>query len=446
MRTEMPPVKIEIPLASSVDYLDDVSPILERRCVVCHSCYNAACQLKLSSIEGIERGGSKSLVYDGSRLKTQEPTRLFIDAHTTQQWRDKGFHSVTDSDVTEPYNASLMLHLLDAKRQRPVSTGEYHPEASDLTCPADTGEMGKFLADHPERGMPFGFPQISRSEFATLAAWLKQGTPGPTGEAKLVLYDSSPTARSEIAKWESFLNQDNPKHAMTARYLYEHFFLAHLRFSQSEPLEFFRLVRSTTPPGSPISVIATVRPYDDPGVPTFYYRFQKIHSTIVYKTHMVVESDDEELARLEQTFIDIPWLETPHWVEPGDVTGANPFLVYKQIPPTARYRFLLDNAEYVLRTFIRGPVCKGQIALNVIHDHFWVMFLDPEADQTIQHPNFLVNQAMNLRLPNEQGSDKRLIRAFSNRYRERYRRFYRAKTDFYKNLARIIREEVALLN
>ena len=58
MRPEMPPVKIEMPLASSVDYLDDVSPILERRCVVCHSCYNAACQLKLSSIEGIERGGS----------------------------------------------------------------------------------------------------------------------------------------------------------------------------------------------------------------------------------------------------------------------------------------------------------------------------------------------------------------------------------------------------
>ena len=105
------------------------------------------------------------------------------------------------------------------------------------------------------------------------------------------------------------------------------------------------------------------------------------------------------------------------------MTGANPFLVYQQIPPTARYRFLLDNSEYLLRTFIRGPVCKGQVALNVIHDHFWVMFLDPAADLTTQHPDFLVDQAMNLRLPNEQSSDALLIRAFSNEYRNGLRRF-----------------------
>jgi len=432
MQADMPPVKVETPISTTVDYLDDVSPILARRCVVCHSCYNAACQLKLGSIEGIERGGSKIPVYDGARIRTQDPTRLFIDAQTTKQWRKKGFHSVTESDVSEPYNASIMLHLLDHKRRHPASTGEYHAEATDLTCSAGTRELGKFLGDHPERGMPFGFPAISRSEFATLAAWLMQGTAGPMGEAKDTLYDASPSAETEIAKWEVFLNKGGPKHAMTARYLYEHFFLAHVRFSQSEPLEFFELVRSSTPFGSPISEIATRRPYDDPGVSNVYYRFRKIHSTIVYKTHMVVEFDDEKLARLEQTFIDIPWLETPHWVEPSDASGANPFLVYQQIPPTARYRFLLDNAEYILRTFIRGPVCKGQIALNVIHDHFWVMFLDPAADQTIQHPEFLIEQAKNLSLPNEQGSDERLLKAFSDKYRKRYSRFYRAKTKLYK--------------
>ncbi len=40
-------------------------------------------------------------------------------------------------------------------------------------------------------------------------------------------------------------------------------------------------------------------------------------------------------------------------------------------------------------TFIRGSVCRGQVALNVIHDHFWIMFLDPEADLSVQHPGFL---------------------------------------------------------
>ena len=34
-------------------------------------------------------------------------------------------------------------------------------------------------------------------------------------------------------------------------------------------------------PGEPIRVLATVRPYDDPGPSPFYYRFRKIHSTIV---------------------------------------------------------------------------------------------------------------------------------------------------------------------
>jgi hypothetical protein len=324
-----------------------------------------------------------------------------------------------------------MLHLLDAKRRQPVSTGEYRAEAADLTCSADSRELGEFLTSNPNRGMPFGMPALSTSEFMTLATWLQEGARGPSAPEQKALETPSSEAQIEIAKWESFLNQADAKHAMTARYLYEHFFLAHLHFNETDPREFYQLVRSTTPPGEPVSVIASVRPYDDPGVPSFFYRFQKIHSTIVHKTHMVVEVRGETLARLQQLFIDTPWLEEPHWIELDDATGANPFLIYAQIPPEVRYRFLLDNAEYVMRTFIRGPVCKGQIALNVIHDHFWVMFLDPAADQTVQNPNFLVEQAANLRLPTEAGSDERIVRAFSNRYRDRYARFYRAKSDLY---------------
>jgi len=74
-------------------------------------------------------------------------------------------------------------------------------------------------------------------------------------------------------------------------------------------------------------------------------------------------SSYEGLARYQELFIDAEWLDTPHRVALGDVQGANPFLIYAQIPPASRYRFLLDDAEYFIRTFIRGPVCKGQIAL-----------------------------------------------------------------------------------
>ncbi len=71
------PVAIEIDYRK-VDYLADVKPILDKRCVVCHSCYNSPCQLKMSSYEGLDRGASKKKIYNATRLKTMDPTRLFV--------------------------------------------------------------------------------------------------------------------------------------------------------------------------------------------------------------------------------------------------------------------------------------------------------------------------------------------------------------------------------
>ena len=77
-----------------VDYWTDVKPVIEQRCVVCHACYDADCQLKMSSIEGIERGASPAIVYNKSRLKMGELTRLFEDAQSVPEWRTMGFHPV----------------------------------------------------------------------------------------------------------------------------------------------------------------------------------------------------------------------------------------------------------------------------------------------------------------------------------------------------------------
>ena len=40
---------------------------------------------------------------------------------------------------------------------------------------------------------------------------------------------------------------------------------------------------------------------------------------------------------------------------------------------------MLDEAEFTIMGFIKGPVCRGQMALNVIEDHFWVVFLAPSS-------------------------------------------------------------------
>ena len=63
-------------LAGPVSYSRDVQPILRDKCVACHACYDAPCQLNLGSGEGLLRGASQQAVYNGGRLQAQQPTRL----------------------------------------------------------------------------------------------------------------------------------------------------------------------------------------------------------------------------------------------------------------------------------------------------------------------------------------------------------------------------------
>jgi len=423
----LPPVAVRIP-DRPIHYLSQVKPLLERRCTVCHSCYNSPCQVKLDSYEGLDRGTTKKAVYDASRLSTMEPTRLFTDAATTAEWRKKGFTSVTESTAGEGFNDSLILQLLDHKRKNPKSTGSYQPEADGLTCAKDRSELAGFLEKHPNRGMPFGFPPLKQDEFDLVAGWLYQGAKGPSPAEQRALEAPSPEGAREIEKWEAFLNRDDPKHAMTARYLFEHLFLAHLKFTTPEK-EFFELVRSRSAPGTPIEIVATVRPYDDPGVARVHYRLRKVHSTIVQKTHMVYELDDARLRRFQALFLEPEWLQPPHLVGYDRKLSANPFKAFEQIPPRSRYAFLLDSAHYVLMTFIHGPVCKGQIALNVINDHFWVMFLDPDHDLTVRNPGFLRLHADRLAMPNEEGSAPGVFSALTNEHKGLAVRYYQARQD-----------------
>lgn len=429
LATPLPPVQVQL-LPRTIDYQREVKPLLDRRCTVCHSCYNSPCQLKLDSFEGIDRGSSKEAIYNSSRLRTMEPTRLFTDAQTTTQWRAKGFSSVTASTVSGNLNDSLMIQMLAHKIKHPKSSGEYRPEAEDLTCAKDQDELGSYLAKHPNRGMPFGFPPLKQDEFNLIANWLVQGAKGPDPGQQAHLTAPAPADIPAIARWEAFLNQDDAKHGMTARYLYEHLFLAHLTFASGSN-QFYELVRSRTAPGQPIDLIPTVRPYDDPGATRVYYRFRKIHSTIVHKTHMVFTLDDAQFKRLQELFITPDWLQVPHLVGYDPQLSANPFRAFEQIPPRSRYQFLLDNAQYIIMTFIHGPVCKGQIALNVIDDHFWVMFVDPSHDLAVNYPGFLKLHADKLRMPIEQGSDMGFLPALTNRYSEGARAYYQARQDYY---------------
>lgn len=428
----LPPVAVKIP-ERPVDYQTEVKPLLDKRCTVCHSCYNSPCQLKLDSFEGVDRGASKRAVYNASRLSSMDPTRLFVDAQTTEEWRGKQFFGVTGSTVSGGLNDSLMIQMLSHKMKNPKSVGEYRPEADDLACSEDRSELADYLEKHPNRGMPFGFPPLKQEEFDTIAGWLVQGAKGPDSARQAELTAPKPADVAAIARWEEFLNRDDAKHAMTARYLYEHLFLAHLKFGTATN-DFYEMVRSRSAPGKPLDLIPSVRPYDNPGVDRVWYRFRKIHSTIVHKTHMVVDFDDATYRRVNELFIQPEWLQTPHLVGYDQRLSANPFASFEQIPPRSRYQFLLDNALYVIMTFIHGPVCKGQIALNVIDDQFWVMFMDPDHDLSVTYPGFLKMNLDKLRMPIELGSDQRIFSAITDSHREIQEEFYQTRQDFYSAL------------
>ena len=99
------PVKFD-EIQRTISFANEIKPILDKRCVACHSCYNSPCQLKLSSFEGVERGAHKKDIY-ANRITADDPTRLFVDATNEKEWREKGFFSVMNQ--FENSNESIMM-------------------------------------------------------------------------------------------------------------------------------------------------------------------------------------------------------------------------------------------------------------------------------------------------------------------------------------------------
>lgn len=412
-------------------FLEEVKPIIDKRCVVCHACYDTPCQLKLSSVEGIDRGASDQLVYEGTRLTASNPTRLFEDAETTQQWRDLGFHPVLNERSQTPtanIEAGLIARMLIQKETHPLPQQD-QLEGFDFAidrsqvCPT-IEEYSQYEKKHPTWGMPYGMPNLDGKEYSTLINWLNDGAlmndPLPL----------SPEQQELVTTYETLLNKDSLKVRLAARYIYEHLFLSHLYFSdlnEAQP-RFFTMVRSATPPGEPVKRIATRRPYDDPGVTRVYYRLIPEQATIVDKTHMPFALNQQRIANWKKWFIDADYIvsELPGF-EPE--IAANPMTAFINLPVKARFKFMLDNAQNTINAFIKGPVCRGQLALNVINDRFWVFFLDPDKSDIPELNQFYFSQTQNLKLPAELESNTLPITnwvAFSSQQAD----YLEAKSDF----------------
>ena len=419
--------------ASEFSFSRDIKPVFDAKCIACHACYDAPCQLKLEAAEGVIRGASQKPVYNGGRIRDMEPTRLHTDALTEQGWRDRDFFSVLEPSIATgkpeqtPY--SLMLGMLQLGRANPVTPNK--PLSDDYKlgiyrenqCPRP-GEFADYRKQHPTGGMPYGVTGLTGAEYQRLTTWLEQGAHIDAPQLSL-----TPEQQAHVNRWENFLNHSDKRRQLVARYLYEHLFLAHLYFRGDNSGTYFRMVRSRTAAPEPVVPVATVKPYGDPRG-DFRYRLQPVTDTIVHKTHIVYELSDERMARYRELFLAGDWdLEAL----PGYSYeyASNPFLTFAAIPARARYQFMLDEAEYFVRTFIRGPVCRGQIATDVIRDQFWIMFEDPDHDQYVSDAQYRRKVTDLLGLPGEDSDLMALGPAWfkysgkRNKYLERRQKQYR---------------------
>ncbi len=389
------------------EYHRDIKPIFDKRCVSCHACYDGPCQLKLSSYDGLDRGASKELVYDGARLLASEPSRLGVDAKTTQEWRNRGYFPVLNERNQQPdanLYGSLLYRMLELKNDNPLpEDGPLDEDEFDFSiartqeCPT-IEQYDSFASKHPQWGMPFGLPAISDEDFDVVKRWVEAGSP------VVPLPPLNNAYQQEVAKWEDFFNGASNKEKLFARYAFEHIYLAHLWFENLGSAQYFMLVRSRTPSGEPIDEIASRRPFDAPGADAFYYRLKPVRSTIVDKTHMPYMLNDARMQRWRQWFIE-PDYEVASLPSYDAKQASNPFVTFKDLPTQARYKFMLEEAEFTIMGYIKGPVCRGQVALNVIEDHFWVFFVDPDVPTMLYDPASVKRAADHLRLPAEQESN-----------------------------------------
>lgn len=204
--------------ANAPDYWKEVRPILDHRCVSCHACYDAPCQLNLSSYAGMTRGANPAQIYS-TRLIEDAPTRLGFDAINNREWRAREFFPVLNERRQEAEAnriGGVMYRLLAMKRDNPgPSSGPITSQDMDFSldrtqlCVRAEG-TDDYARNHASRGMPFGLPPLAEAEYATLTNWLEAGAPYAPAAPP------TPAIARQISLWEDMLNGDDRRSRLVA--------------------------------------------------------------------------------------------------------------------------------------------------------------------------------------------------------------------------------------
>ena len=266
--------------SADIDFEHAVQPIFNRRCLVCHACYDAPCQLKMENFSGPRsRREHRSPVYDSARLLEAPPTRLgdrrADDAAMARQGILSGAERARSDAAEQPARERAVQHARAEGAQSAAAAACCPTACSTFRCDraqscATLEEMPKYEKRTPAMGyaVRYAGADVRRNDAVSRSGC----RPAPRHVCRRRCPSRISAASNE---WEAFFNGASLKAQLMSRYMYEHLFLADIYFDEVGTGEHFRLVRSTTPPGQPIDIIATRRPYDDPGVARPYYRLQR---------------------------------------------------------------------------------------------------------------------------------------------------------------------------
>ncbi len=369
-------------MAQDISYSKDIRPILDKKCVACHACYDSPCQMNMTSRFGVERGAARIDPYE-IRMQDAPIAPYSNTSMSIADFRKLGFFSVTEGGK-ESIMAKMLRQGHDQKYR--WKDGENIPEKINVNLmtrkitAANKDEIDKYLKDKPREGMPYAISGLTDDEYNKVMTWLEQG-------AK---YDDVPPEQTDIEKeeiknWETFLNTDDLTHKLVARYFFEHMYVNDLYFDKDSG-NYFNLVRSSTPPGEPVKPIST-RYANSPIDQDFWYRLNLVEHTIVAKTHLPRDVSNNKLEIYKKILFEQPFkvTELPGYSE---AERLNMLTTFTAIPPKSRYKFILHEAYYLEKATTVVPACRGAFNVSMSGEHIWFAFENPETSLLVNDQEF----------------------------------------------------------
>ena len=370
------------PKGEPLSFTRDIKPIFDTKCVACHACYDAPGQLDLRSVKGIVRGAMKIDTY-ALRETPIEPTFVWNSPNTLDDWRTMGFFSVIEGG-----RDSIMGKMLALGHANPVTPNAQFP--ADIKIDQmerknhlpNKYEIDGYVAEYPKEGMPLAVSGLTDEEYAATMSWLEDGAP--------IDYEAAePTAKelAQIRKWEDFLNADDKRSRLVARYIFEHLFLVNFHFEDRDDANSFILVRSTTPSGEDTVPVYQHLPNGEVDG-EFYYRFLLLDLTdCVKNTRLQLVASDEKLGRWKDIFFEEDWSvdQLPGYTE---AERFNPLGTFRAIPAKARWRFNLANNFLLRGTITNGPSCHGNQSVGSVRDVNWFFYESPETSMYVNDPKY----------------------------------------------------------